>query len=280
MEEWQRLEFEYARRLRESMREERRTLYSEAYEAVTAAIPPEFWGVGAEQRAAGTTSSTVIILRARCQPQERVLEIGCGRGYLASNLAPHVAELVGVDVSSPALEEAAALLRENGQKNARFVKTSGDDLRSSLPEASFDRVISVEMYEHLHPDDARRHLEEVAAVLRPGGEAVFVTPSRVTGPHDITAKIYPEEREPLGFHLNETTHRELLGQLRELGFTRFRSCLPLRARLSFLPDVWYPAVWTDWFERLYLAIGRPRALGAVARFIIGLRLAARSRASG
>lgn len=53
----------------------------------------------------------------------------------------------------------------------------GDDLnkgRLDFPDASFDNVSMIAVIEHL--EDARRVIEEVARVLRPGGRFIVTTP--------------------------------------------------------------------------------------------------------
>src|SRR4051794_34537025 len=53
-----------------------------------------------------------------------------------------------------------------------------------LADASIDLVISFELIEHLHRDDAVDHVREVYRVLKPGGSYVCGTPNIVCGPHD------------------------------------------------------------------------------------------------
>jgi SAM-dependent methyltransferase len=50
-----------------------------------------------------------------------------------------------------------------------------DMTRCSLPEGSFDGVVSVEVIEHVPDDDA--FMEQVARVLKPGGWCYFTTPN-------------------------------------------------------------------------------------------------------
>jgi predicted SAM-dependent methyltransferase len=72
---------------------------------------------------------------------------------------------------------------------------------------SFSLAVSIDVVEHLHPDDAREHVKQVFQLLRPGGRYMIFMPSRLDGPHDITAQEYPDAKRALGFHLNESTYR-------------------------------------------------------------------------
>ena len=76
-------------------------------------------------------------------------------------------------------------------------------------------VYSHQVIEHLHPDDAVTHLQEVYRVLSPGGAYICATPNRLNGPHDISKYF---DREATGFHLKEYTTTELYGLFRQEGF--------------------------------------------------------------
>jgi 2-polyprenyl-3-methyl-5-hydroxy-6-metoxy-1,4-benzoquinol methylase len=238
--DWRELELHYADLLRKSDREDRRRLFEEAYTVVSAArmatMPDE-----PAQRTAGTSEALVRSLARLCGPQHRVLEVGCGRGFTCLKLAPHVRCIVGIDVSDAVLNEARELMSSRRVRNVEINKGFADELTRYFPAKSFDRVISIDVYEHLHPEDARIHLAETFTVLRPGGKTIIVTPNRYMGPYDITRELYPEATVPLGFHLNETTHRELLRDLRQVGFTRVRSVRPLDVYLPIKKDFVYPA---------------------------------------
>lgn len=55
---------------------------------------------------------------------KRVLDLGCGPGFIANAIAPHVAEVIGLD-PSPKMIEAA---RADAAPNARFELGSSEDL--------------------------------------------------------------------------------------------------------------------------------------------------------
>lgn len=251
MVSWQEIEFEYAKRLRSCSRDERKMLYREAYAAVAAGRMVEMTSTNPEKRTAGTSRTLVGILARVCRSDDKVLEIGCGRGYTCLMLAPHVKEIVGVDVSEPSLKEARELLQKQGIENAQILKLDCDELISHFSPESFDKVLSIDMFEHLHKEDGLEHLKQVYSVLKPGGKYLIVAPNRITGPHDVTKDVYPEAKEPMGFHLNEPTKSELISQMREIGFRKFYSVLPFGSKVSWLFDIWYPT-WIDCFiERCY-----------------------------
>jgi SAM-dependent methyltransferase len=114
----------------------------------------------------------------------RVLEIGPGPGWLLGQLAAGTrAELVaGVDPSAEMLAQAA-------RNNAFAVRTGRIELRAGTaeatgyPDASFDLVISVNNFP-MWPDLGRA-LDELARVLRPGGQLVLAWHS-VAAPNPLT----------------------------------------------------------------------------------------------
>jgi SAM-dependent methyltransferase len=93
----------------------------------------------------------------------RVLDLGCGKGRYCSDLSDLGASLVGLDLSAGMLAEAAGLDR---------VKATAR--RLPFESASFDRVMAVEVFEHLAPQSLDVVFREVRRVLRPGGTFVIV----------------------------------------------------------------------------------------------------------
>jgi SAM-dependent methyltransferase len=101
-------------------------------------------------------------------PGTSVLDVGCGtaRSY-APELARRAGSYVGVDVSATAVEAARA-----AGLDARVV----DDASAlPFPDASFDRVVCIEVLEHLFAPD--RAAAEIRRVLRPGGKLVASAPN-------------------------------------------------------------------------------------------------------
>lgn len=223
MEKVHRLEFEYAKRLREASSCERALLYKEGYSIVSKMVM-ENMSDAPECRTAGTSIGYLQRVISFLNPSDNVLELGCGRGYTCLMLASNVKWITGMDVSVPALDEAKSILYENSIKNATLMRLAEDGMfANQLKPNFFDKAISIDVIEHLHPEDARLHLKQVYQVLKPGGAYIIKTPNRIDGPHDITRIIYPNEKKALGFHLNEMSHLELKNELSKVGFKKFRS---------------------------------------------------------
>jgi 2-polyprenyl-6-hydroxyphenyl methylase/3-demethylubiquinone-9 3-methyltransferase len=96
----------------------------------------------------------------------RVLDLGCGKGRYCSRLAALGATVIGVDLCAGMLSEAVGLDRVRA--TAR---------RLPFGSASFDRVMAVEVFEHLAPKALDAVCAEVGRVLRPGGTFAIVDKS-------------------------------------------------------------------------------------------------------
>ncbi|MEO1130818.1 MAG: metalloregulator ArsR/SmtB family transcription factor [Planctomycetota bacterium] len=101
-------------------------------------------------------------------PDWIVADIGCGTGNAAEMLAPHVAEVVAIDRSSPML--SAAQKRLSDVENVRFVEASIESL--PLDDDSVDAATCLLVLHHVErPVDA---LREMARIVRPGGRVLVV----------------------------------------------------------------------------------------------------------
>lgn len=106
----------------------------------------------------------------------RVLSLGCGIGDTELLLAPHAAELVGVDLSPAAIRQARADAGRAGLANAQFL--AGDLQRLDLPPRSFDVIVAVFVLHHLPEAAIGDVAHRVAALLKRGGVFYSLDPSR------------------------------------------------------------------------------------------------------
>lgn len=106
-----------------------------------------------------------------CQPvPRRVLDVGCGTGYLLRRLAAQVpdagARFVGVDLAPRMLRAAAG---RAGDPRLRFARAAAERLPAA--DAAFDLVVSTTSFDHWA--DQGTGLAECARVLAPGGTLVL-----------------------------------------------------------------------------------------------------------
>lgn len=96
-----------------------------------------------------------------------ILEIGCGIGRLLKPLAAKGHNLIGLDISTRMLEEAAIYL--SGKVNVKTYLLALDGL-FPLKDNSIDIIYSIMVFQHIH-DRAiiQRYLQESFRVLKDGG---------------------------------------------------------------------------------------------------------------
>jgi SAM-dependent methyltransferase len=104
-------------------------------------------------------------------PSTDVLEIGTGTGALLHALLQRGCHARGVELNNELIAEGRRWLG-----SLPIQKVDGVDL--PFADASFDVVVSFDVFEHIPDTDA--HLREVKRVLRPGGSYLLQTPNKWT----------------------------------------------------------------------------------------------------
>jgi SAM-dependent methyltransferase len=100
----------------------------------------------------------------------RVLSLGCGIGDTELLLAPHVREIVGVDLSPAAIRQARADAESLGIRNARFEE-------GSETAGRFDAVIAIFFLHHLPDPELADLPRKLAGFLEPDGVFYSLDPS-------------------------------------------------------------------------------------------------------
>jgi 2-polyprenyl-6-hydroxyphenyl methylase / 3-demethylubiquinone-9 3-methyltransferase len=101
----------------------------------------------------------------------RVLDLGCGAGFLSNYLAARGHQVTGIDTTPENLTVARA---NDGSRTARY--ELGDACALPYVDASFDVVCAMDLLEHV--EDPERVIAEASRVLAPGGLFVFHTFNR------------------------------------------------------------------------------------------------------
>lgn len=144
---------------------------------------------------------------ARLSAGARVLDLACGEGYGASELALAGHKVVGLDLEAPVVIAAEHAYGARSATPAtyppRFI--ASDAFHLPFPEGTFDAVGALQTIEHV--SDTRGFVAECSRVLKPGGLAYLTTPNIAQLP--ATAS-----KEFNQWHLRDFTPEELLGELR------------------------------------------------------------------
>ncbi len=188
------------------------------------------------------------------EPGERVLDSGCGPGFLAALLARHGVDVVGTDVSAVGPE----LTRARGI-DAQQVDLDTDPL--PFPDGAFDAVVANSNLEHLF--FLRRHVRECARCIRPGGKFIWLVPNighwryrlwLLAGRFPMVDCAPTDE-----YHIRYITAHEARKLLRDAGLRELR----LRGHAGTWVRTLYPRLLVNrytkrWFDRLYEPLVRAR----------------------
>ncbi len=117
---------------------------------------------------------------ANLRPGLRLVDVGCGRGEAAMRAAQRGAEVIALDFSRDAItlsQETASACLVGCQQLARDRLWLAAAEATALPLADqvADRVLLLDLLEHLHPWQVDAALREVRRILRPGGYVVIHT---------------------------------------------------------------------------------------------------------
>ncbi len=148
--------------------------------------------------------------RAGLEDGQDVLELGCGWGSITLWMASHYpgSRITAVSNSASQREHILAECERRGLDNVKVITA---DVNSFQPEGGFDRVVSVEMFEHVK--NYQVLLRRIASWLRPGGKLFvhifchrnLLYPFTVEGESDWMAKYFfsgglmPSENTLLNF---------------------------------------------------------------------------------
>jgi SAM-dependent methyltransferase len=108
--------------------------------------------------------------------RHRILSLGCGEGAIERRLAPHVGEIVGLDISAVAIAQARERAAAAGHRNLSFAVSDGAGVQlESL--GHFDLVAAFAFLHHLDDAGIAEALRAARNALRPGGAFYSCDPS-------------------------------------------------------------------------------------------------------
>jgi SAM-dependent methyltransferase len=157
----------------------------------------------------------------------RVLDVAGGDGYWVGQARGRGAWAVALDLDAGKLRRGSQLKNPPGL-------VRGDALKLPFADGSFDRVMSICAIEHF--DDGDRALDEIARVLKPGGELVMSADALTLAKR--WPKLYAAHRDR--YHVQRTYSHDQLGDL-------------LAARGFSLVSYVYQFR-SGWAQRLYLSL--------------------------
>ena len=139
------------------------------------------------------------------KPKDRVLDVACGDGLLAFEVARYCAYLTGIDISEGMIAIASERAIEAGAKNVSF--QVGDAAHLEFPDGTFDRVFCRLGIHHFR--DPLLAMREMMRVLKTPGHLIVA---------DIVSSEDPAWREAHNRieHSRDPSHERMLSR-REFG---------------------------------------------------------------
>jgi ubiquinone/menaquinone biosynthesis C-methylase UbiE len=102
---------------------------------------------------------------------DRILDIGCGNGYLLYQFKDNFKQIIGLEYSSHRLQQASINLQEF---NFLGIQGSAENMEA-IDSKNIDLIISADTIEHI--PDVYLAAAEMFRVLKPGGYLVINTPN-------------------------------------------------------------------------------------------------------
>lgn len=142
----------------------------------------------------------------------RVLDLACGEGYGSKILAENAEHVVGIDLSTQAIQNAKEKI---DSKNIEFIVA--DCCNTQLDSSSYDYIVSFETIEHLSEPD--KFIKEISRLIKPDGLLIISSPDKLEY-RDKTNNNNP-------YHEKEFYHSEFRSLLK----SHFKHCILGKQRL-------------------------------------------------
>jgi ubiquinone/menaquinone biosynthesis C-methylase UbiE len=177
-----------------------------------------------------------LIKQASIQPNQRVLDLGCGTGTLVVLLKRKypAAEIVGVDPDPKALQRAQKKVRRAGVA-VQLDEGFADEL--PYEAGTFDRVLSSFMLHHLEEHEREKTLREVLRVLKPVGtfHLLDFAGGEDKAPGRLGRLVNSHAR------LEDNSQQRILQLMRRAGFTNAEKVKDGSMLFGLLPTAYYQA---------------------------------------
>ena len=182
----------------------------------------------------GARARDELVKQASIQPNQRVLDLGCGTGTLVVLLKRKypTAQIVGLDPDPKALRRAKKKVRRAGV-SVQLDEGFADEL--PYDEGTFDRVLSSFMLHHLEEPEREKTLREVLRVLKPAGAFHLLD---FAGGEDGAQGRWGRLLNSHA-HLGDNSHQRILQQMRHAGFMNVEKVKDGSMLFALMPTAYF-----------------------------------------
>ncbi len=144
-------------------------------------------------------------------PPGRIVEFGCGTGWLGQLFAQRGYEVIGIDISPEAIALAEQVKAERGITNATYRVADYEEVTIDPPA---DYVLFYDALHHAESEDAA--LRAAFHALRPGGMVLCIEPGEGHSQSATSRRAVCE----FGVHEKDMPPRTIIRHARAVGFSR------------------------------------------------------------
>ena len=207
------------------------------------------------------TNLGIVLGNLGFYPGMRVLDFGCGTGWLSQSLALMGCRPIAVDVSKRALELGKTFTAAKYPEIANQITyLPFDGLTLDVPDCSVDRVVCMDSFHHVANQD--QILREIHRVLTVDGRAVFCEP----GDQHSLAPESQYQMRTFGVIENDIVIDDVWQMARTIGFKDIKlsafSLQPTLLSLAELASLQSLETATGVLKRAYDEVYKPLYTGA------------------
>lgn len=176
-----------------------------------------------------------------------ILDVGCGRAWLAAELTPKNIFVCSLDASQTNPTKALELY-----SNENHSAIVADALKLPFEDNSFDSIVASEIIEHV--EDPSKFVKGLIRCLKPGGKLIITTPYKEVLRYSLC--IHCNKMTPINAHLHSFDEQKLKN-LYDSGSFKWhnfgnKALLHMRTHviLKYLPFILWKAV--DSFVSLFI----------------------------
>lgn len=123
------------------------------------------------------------------KPGGRLLDLGCGSGWLSFHFAEQGMSVLGIDVAKEQINAANELKLSRGVENVSFECADFIAWDSSQYVGAFDSVFVSAFMHHLPEVELEQTVQKIASVVKQGGRVFLYEPLTSARPRRLTIKL-------------------------------------------------------------------------------------------